>query len=225
MRDNLAEFGTWYPTILFLCGSLCYSVSLKVLFNALAPPGKDFKVPIDRWTKLDLISAVATLVGFPFILQTEPVGMMTKGTKDGLDYIVLVLILLQWTRFYMFFLMISELSKMILTFIAMVIDTIAFMFIVIAYLIVAAAIFTTMFQDINPIYVDFKTSLRTLFDGLMAGYSYKGFGDKETLHMLMLILHICLSNILMLNYLIAILSDSYSHMLDKGKFLYKVYLY
>ena len=53
--------------------------------------------------------------------------------------------LLQWTRFYMFFLMISELSKMLLTFIAMVIDTIAFMFLVIAYLIIVSAIFTTMF--------------------------------------------------------------------------------
>ena len=59
----------------------------------------------------------------------------------------------------------------------------------------------------------------------MAGYSYKGFGEKEMLHMMLLILHICLSNILLLNYLIAILSDSYSHMLDKGKFLYKVYLH
>lgn len=145
MRDNLEQFKEWYPIILFLCCSLCYSVSLKVLFNAFSKPGKDYKVPIDYWTKLDLISAVATLVGFPLILQTDPVGMMAKETKDILDYITLTLILLQWTRFYMFFLMISELSKMILTFIAMVIDTIAFMFIVIAYLIIMSAIFTTMF--------------------------------------------------------------------------------
>lgn len=41
----------------------------------------------------------------------------------------------------------------------------------------------------------------------------------------MLILHVMISNILMLNYLIAILSESYATMLDKGIFLYKVYLY
>lgn len=75
---------------------------------------------------------------------------MAKNVKDILDYIMLAIILLQWGRFYLFFLMISELSKMILTFIAMVIDTIAFMFLVISYLVIAAAIFTTMFQDINP---------------------------------------------------------------------------
>jgi uncharacterized membrane protein YozB (DUF420 family) len=45
-----------------------------------------------------------------------------------------------------------------------------------------------------------------MFDGLMASYSYKGFGEMETLHMMMLILHIMLSNILLLNYLVAILS-------------------
>ena len=43
--------------------------------------------------------------------------------------------------------------------------------------------------------------------------------------MYMLWIHVFLSNILLLNYLIAILSQSYADMLDKGKFLYKVYLY
>ena len=130
---------------MFLCGSLVYSIALKFLFNTRSKSGKDYKVPIDYWAKLDLISAVATLVGFPYILSTEPVGMITKSTKDMLDYITLILILLQWTRFYMFFLMISELSKMILTFIAMVKESLAFMFLLLAYLIIASAIFTTIF--------------------------------------------------------------------------------
>ena len=226
MAENLVKFAEYWPQILFLCGSLCYSIALKLLFNTCAKPGKDYRVPIDRWSQFDLMSAVATLVVFPFILQSTPEDMMSKEVKDLLDYLMLVLILLQWCRFYLFFLMISELSKMILTFIAMVIDTIAFMFLVISYLIIVAAIFTTMFQDINPaVYGSFAISLRTMFDGLMAGYSYKGFGDKEMLHMMMLILHVMLSNILLLNYLVAILSQSYSEMLDKGKFLYKVYLY
>ena len=64
-----------------------------------------------------------------------------------------------------------------------------------------------------------------MFDGLMASYSYKGFGTQEGLHMYCTILHILLSHILLLNYLIAILSQAYSDMLDKGKFLYQVYLY
>lgn len=233
MKTKLEEFSKWYPIILFLCGSLCYSVVLKLLFNALQKPDNNQnsedntsnKVLIDKWTKLDLISAVATLICFPLILQASPTDLIDPDKKSILDYIILMLHLLQWTRFYMFFLMISELSKMLLTFIAMVIDTIAFMFLVGAYLIIVSAIFTTMFQDTNSAYEAFGDSLRTMFDGLMASYSYKGFGDKEMTHTIMLILHILISNILMLNYLIAILSDSYTLMLDKGKFLYKVYLY
>ena len=100
------------------------------------------------------------------------------------------------------------------------------MFIVISYLIVAAAIFTTLFQDINtPLYGNFTISLRSMFDGLMGSYSYKGFGEFEMLHMVMMWLHIFIANILLLNYLIAILSQSYVLMLEQGKFLYKVYLF
>ena len=115
---------------------------------------------------------------------------------------------------------------MILTFIAMVIDTMSFFFIVISYLIVASAIFTTIFQDINTsLYGNFTISLRTMFDGLMGSYGYKGFGEYEMLHMVMLWTHIFISNILLLNYLIAILSESYARMLDQGIFLYKVLIY
>lgn len=53
-----------------------------------------------------------------------------------------------------------------------------------------------------------------MFDGLMGGYTYKGFGDRELLHMVAIILHVWVANILLLNYLIAILSESYSVMLD-----------
>ena len=175
---------------------------------------------------MDTLSAILTLVGFPIILQIPPEEIVKKEVKDMLDYIMLVLIFFQWFRFYQFFLMISELSKMILTFISMIIDTIAFMFLVISYLILTTAIFTTIFQDVNTgVYGTFTITIRNIFDGLMGGYTYKGFGDQEMLHMYMLWIHVFMSNILLLNYLIAILSQSYADMLDKGKFLYKVYLY
>lgn len=151
---------------------------------------------------------------------------MTKDVKDLLDYMMLAVIILQWVRFYSLFVMISELSKMILTFFSMVVDTIAFMFLVFSYLIVSAAIFTTLFQDMRPdIYGTFVKTIISMFDGLMGGYTYKGFGDRELLHMVAIILHVWVANILLLNYLIAILSESYSVMLEKSSFLFKVYLY
>lgn len=62
-----------------------------------------------------------------------------------------------------------------------------------------------------------------MFDGVNAAYSYVGFGyDYELGHMALLILHVYMGNIVMLNYLIAILSQSYADMLEAGKFLFKV---
>ena len=94
LQSHLEEFAEYYPHILFLCGALCYSVALKLLFNTCARPGKDYRVPMDMWTKFDLVSAVATIVGFPFILMTTPEQMMTKSVKDTLDYMMLAIILL-----------------------------------------------------------------------------------------------------------------------------------
>ena len=207
IKENLVEFSTYYPQILILCGSLCYSVALKLLFNTCAKAGKDFRVPIDRWALLDLISAVFTLFTFPYILAYAPEDIATPHLKKQLDLVVLVMVVLQWGRFYLFFLMIAQLSKMLLTFIAMVIDTIPFIFLVMSYLIISSAIFTTLFQDVNPtMYKDFETTMRTLFDGLMGVFLYKGFGEKEWFHTIFIALHVLLSSILLLNYLVAILS-------------------
>lgn len=58
--------------ILVLCSSLCYSVATKILFNFFAKPDKNYRVPIDRWTKFDLLAAIASLVGYPLILSMTP---------------------------------------------------------------------------------------------------------------------------------------------------------
>ena len=76
--------------------------------------------------------------------------MVDKSQKDWVDILMLLMIVLQWFRFYQFFFLISELSKMILTLLAMIIDTQSFFFVVYSYLIVSAVIFTTVFQDVNP---------------------------------------------------------------------------
>ena len=71
MAKKLKDFSGYYPMILFLCGSLCYSVLMKLLFNMTlkAGAGRNERVPIDVWTKFDLVSAVATLVGFNILLR------------------------------------------------------------------------------------------------------------------------------------------------------------
>ena len=47
----------------------------------------------------------------------------------------------------------------------------------------------------------------------------------EKSHMLMIIFHIFMANVLLFNYLIAILSSTYADSLEIGAFKYKVQLY
>ena len=65
----------------------------------------------------------------------------------------------------------------------------------------------------------------TCFDAMLGGYAYSGVKDDEILYSWVIIFHIFVINILMLNYMIAILSMTYGAMLESGSFLYKCALY
>jgi len=65
----------------------------------------------------------------------------------------------------------------------------------------------------------------TTFDAMMGGYAYSGVKEDEWVYTLMIIFHIFVINILMLNFMIAILSTTYGDMLESGSFLYKCALY
>ena len=65
----------------------------------------------------------------------------------------------------------------------------------------------------------------TCFDAMMGGYTYIGVKEDEAVYTLIIIFHIFVINILMLNYMIAILSSTYGEMLESGSFLYKCALY
>lgn len=60
---------------------------------------------------------------------------------------------------------------------------------------------------------------------MMGGYVYSGVKEDEWVYTLIVIFHIFFINILMLNFMIAILSTTYGEMLESGSFLYKCALY
>lgn len=69
---------------------------LKVLFNACAKPGKDYRVPYDRWTITDTVSGLLTLTGYPIIVSMTPESMIDKQQKDYIDILMLSMIFMQW---------------------------------------------------------------------------------------------------------------------------------
>lgn len=66
--------------------------------------------------------------------------------------------------------------------------------------------------------------MRTLFDAGLAVYS-QDIPENKTLHSIFLMSHVFLMNVVVLNYMIAILSTTYEQIKFSGTFRYKVNLY
>lgn len=64
-----------------------------------------------------------------------------------------------------------------------------------------------------------------MFDAAIGQYDYEGMGGRNVSHSVLTIFHVFFSNILLMNYLIAILSTTYENMKETGIFKYKVNLY
>ena len=56
---------------------------------------------------------------------------------------------------------------------------------------------------------------------MLGNYGFNVIGTDEYFHAIVIIFHIFISNIYLLNYLIAILSSVYENMADLGPFAYK----
>lgn len=60
---------------------------------------------------------------------------------------------------------------------------------------------------------------------MLGGYSYGGVSNLEFAYTIVMILHLFIINILLLNFMVAILSTTYGDMLESGSFLYKCSLF
>jgi hypothetical protein len=151
---------------------------------------------------------------------------MNEEYKDYIDYAMSGLVMVQFMRFFLFYLIINSVSKMLLTLIYMVLDTIAFTMLNATYLIIMCSVFTTFFQDQAPdVYGSLSITFRMMFETTAASYSYQKMGSMEFIHIGLMALNVFIGNILLLNYLVAIMSTTYGLMLESGSFLFKVNLY
>ena len=116
-------------------------------------------------------------------------------------------------------------SKLILTLIKMVGSATWFLLLTGLYLAIVTPIFAILFQEDSIVYIDTISCLRTLFDAMMGSYGYTVGADEQYKHIYFLIFHIFISNIFLLNYLIAILSTVYEVMNEQGDFAYKSFKY
>ena len=211
-------------SILINCATF-YLLLCKIIFNLCTrKKNKTLPISFDIWTKIDTVSAICTVVTMRFIVMSSPEELMPDlAWKKKLNYIVTANAVLQYFRCFSFLLVVESLSKMILTFINMIIDTLPFLFLLTAFMLLMTSVAATLFQDVNPAgFGSFLQSFFTLKDSVIAGTTYSGFAEKEKIFSVFAQLTTLFGNVLMLNYLVAILSKTYENMLEYGSFLYKV---
>lgn len=172
-------------------------------------------MPIDKWSIIDLLCSMFNIVCFNMIGSITPDKIIDQKEKENLDYYVIAVVILSWLRFFGYFLMIRQISKLIMTLVKMLYDSISFIFIVSCYLLVASTIFTMLFQEDMPVkYGSLSMSFRTLFDALIGAYTYSDRSNYLLSNSILTMIHVFISNIFMLNYLVAILATVYEEMKD-----------
>lgn len=166
-EDNISTYNSFNFIGSIFAGAMLYSVVWKVLFNLLS----DVKLPLDKWTVLDAITSIICIVCFNVTGSITAQDIFDSSKKNTLDYYVAVVVVVSWIRFFAYFLVIRSISKLLMTLIKMMYDTLGFVFIMVWYLLLAASVYTTLFQGAdNESYGSMSLSLRTLFDTMLGNY-------------------------------------------------------
>lgn len=181
------------------------------------------KILNDLWLYFDLLSGCVNIVAFNVVGNSDPESILDMYQKRAFDYYMILVLMVSWLRFFSYFLVISHISKITLTLFMMLKETIYFMMILGCYMILMATVFSTLFRDTETEdavrdYHSLFTSLRALIDYFLANYSIKEMANYTTSHGILYIAHVTISNIFLLNFLVAILQTVFDIMIKNGDF-------
>jgi hypothetical protein len=153
--------------------------------------------------------------------------------RQYLIIVCVISIVLGLVKFGMMFLCIEDISVLLLTMNEMLKDTLPILLIMIFWLVFYLQVSMTMYSNsIDSAYGRWQNATRTSFDGFMGGYDYSvlpstmnDFIPAKYSYYLVTMLNLFIANILMLNFMVAILSESYAVMQESGSFNFKCSLY
>lgn len=100
---------------------------------------------MDKWTWVDTTNGVLNVLATYLIANIDPEFYLNPKHKDYVDYYMIVVLCISWVRFFSYFLVVKNISKLILTLLAMVADTLSFLFIVCCFILIMASVFTTLY--------------------------------------------------------------------------------
>jgi len=127
LEDNLETYQNYNIFAFIFSFSLIAHTILKMTFNTFSTTGL---LPLDKWTLIDLASALLYIISIFVVSNLSPEDYLDSDKKDWIDYFILLVLGVTWLRFFSLFLVIRDISKLLLTLLAMITDTIAFIIIV-----------------------------------------------------------------------------------------------
>jgi hypothetical protein len=112
-----------------------------LLFNRFASR----KVPIDKWVIFDAIQGAINIAAIIFIGMQSPQNLNDYAYKEYLDLFIVVVVCVDWFRFILYFLLIKELSTLLLTLYGIFFDILPFLLILGSYFLFVSSVFTTLY--------------------------------------------------------------------------------
>jgi hypothetical protein len=97
------------------------------------------------WFFTDIVVSIVNLAGIAFLSKMTAYDLVENGNKYLYNYTVVVVSVVTWFRFFVFYLIIPRLSKLIITLIQIIEDTLSFTFLMSLVLIIFGTAFTTRF--------------------------------------------------------------------------------
>lgn len=128
-------------TVSFL---LMLSFILRQIFNFFQDPEENL-LAVDKYLTLDFTFSTVNYLVFQYIVVLPVSYILDNEKKDTLDIMVVTVLMLNWSRFFVLFLVIPSVSKMLLTLISMLVDVGPFTLIMICYMIFASQVFQTQY--------------------------------------------------------------------------------
>lgn len=175
--------------------------------------GRDYEY--DNWRKLDLIMLVITIIIMSEVQDKEMGDGKNWEDSDpklfntSLHSIIMAII---WLKFMSVLITNKKFGPLLKMIYLMTGEVASFFAIFICLGICSAAVFTALFNESGDSFVDFETTVRTLYSAALANYDLTVFTNHIALGGVIYGVYLLIANIMFLNLLIAILSNVYSEL-------------
>ena len=172
---------------------------------------------LNPWKFLDIITFVLMILISSDISGGYVNKRFSDDEKDDLapGIILSLLMFTIWIRFASIVIVTKTYGQFLRIIYHMIGETLNFFIILLSLFICAAGVFTAIFYNSNPKFISFDISLRTVFADAMGGFDLTNYTSNLALGGTFEAFYLMISNVVLLNLLIAIISNVYETLVER----------